>query len=47
MLGILYELGTTEMINPHDKETTEEDEKETGWIDEDTFIIKPETQLGS
>jgi len=37
MLGTLYELGTPEIINPHDKELTEEIE----WIDKDLFGIKP------
>jgi len=41
MLGTLYEIGTLEIINPHDKELTEEQEKEIEWIDEDPFIIKP------
>ena len=45
MLGTLYEIGTLEIINPHDKELTEEQEKEIEWIDEDPFIIKPQTQL--
>jgi len=39
MLGTLHELGTPEIENPHDKEQ----EEETEWIDEDPFIIKPET----
>jgi len=37
MLGTLYELGTPEIANPHDKEQEEEIE----WIDEDPFVIKP------
>jgi len=41
MLGTLYELGTPEIENPHDKEQEEET-----WIDEEPFIIKPQTQLG-
>jgi len=45
MLGTLYELETLEIINPHDKETTEEQEKEIEWIDNDLFVIKPQTQL--
>jgi len=40
MLGTLYELGTPEIENPHDKK------QEEIWIDNDTFIIKPQTQLG-
>jgi len=36
MLGTLYELGTPEIENLHDKE-----QEETIWIDEDPFIIKP------
>jgi len=43
MLGTLYELETPEIINPHDKEKTEE---EILRIDEDPFVIKPQTQLG-
>jgi len=46
MLGTLYKLGTPEIINPHDKELTEEQEKEIEWIEEDLFIIKPQTQQG-
>jgi len=41
MLGTLYELGTPEIINPHNEEATEEQEEETGWTEEDPFIIKP------
>ena len=36
MLGTLYELGTPEIENPHDKE-----EEGIIWIDEDPFVIKP------
>jgi len=42
MLGTLYELGTPEIENPHDKET----EEERTWIDEDPLVIQPQTQLG-
>jgi len=41
MLGTLYELGTPEIENPHNKEQ----EKEIEWIEEDPFVIKPQTQL--
>jgi len=39
MLGTLYELGTPEIKNPHD----EEQNREEVWIEEDPFIIKPQT----
>jgi len=42
MRGTLYELGTPEIENPHDKKQ----EQETTCINEDPFIIKPQTQLG-
>jgi len=42
MLGTLYELGTPEIENPHN----EEQEKEIECIEEDPFMIKPQTQLG-
>jgi len=42
MLGTLSELGTPEIENPYDKEQ----EKEIEWIEEDPFVIKPQTQLG-
>jgi len=41
MLGILYELGTREIENPHNKQ-----EEEITWIDKDAFLIKISTQLG-
>jgi len=37
MLGTLYELGTPEIENPHDKEL----EEEIIWVDKDPFVIKP------
>jgi len=46
MLGTLYELGTPEIINSHNKKSTEE-EQEAEWGDEDPFVIKPQTHLGS
>ena len=42
ILENLYELGTPEIEYPHDREQ----EEETRWIDEDLFVIKPQTQLG-
>jgi len=42
ILGTLYELGTPEIENPQDKQQ----EEEITWIDEDPFIIKPQTQVG-
>jgi len=42
MLETLYELGTPEIENPHDKE-----QEETIWIEEDPFIIKPPLGKGS
>jgi len=36
ILGTLYELGTPEIENPHDKE-----KEEITWIEEDLFVIKP------
>jgi len=41
MLRTLHKLETPEIINPHDKERTEEQEEETEWRNEDPFIIKP------
>ena len=37
MLGTLYELGTTEIENPHNKEP----EEEITWTEDDPFVIKP------
>jgi len=34
MLGTLYELGTPEIENPHDR-------KDLEWVDDDPFVIKP------
>ena len=34
MLRTLYELGTPEILHPHDKETTEEQEQEIEWLDD-------------
>jgi len=44
MLGSLFELGTPEIVNPHDKETEEETEEEIVWIDDDPFTTKPQDQ---
>jgi len=41
MLGTLFELGTPEIENPHDKE------EEIEWIEQDPFVIKPPLGQGS